>query len=169
LRSTCGHSLTELPSLEGRGWGWVGERSEPSYAHATRHRIDPELTRRARELHNNPTPAELAVWRRIARYRPAFTRQLVVPPFIIDPACRRAKLGIEFDGSHHATQIEADARRTAFLEGKGGGSFGCGMATCSAIPMAPSCILAEAAECLGGTHPQPLPSREGRSRASRQR
>jgi len=81
-----------------------------------RHRIDPELTRRARELRNNPT---LAVWRRIARYRPAFTRQLVVPPFIIDLACRKARLGIEFDGGHHATQIEADARRTAFLEGKG--------------------------------------------------
>jgi hypothetical protein len=25
-------------------------------------------------------------------------------------------------------------------------------------------ILARAAECLGGTHPQPLPSREGRAR-----
>lgn len=67
-----------------------------------RHRIDPELTRRARALRNNPTPTELAVWHRIARYRPAFTRQLVVPPFIIDLACRKAKLGIEFDGSQHA-------------------------------------------------------------------
>ncbi|HEX7655469.1 MAG TPA: DUF559 domain-containing protein, partial [Sphingomonas sp.] len=78
-----------------------------------RHRIDPELTRRARELRNNPTPAELAVWHRIARYRPAFTRQLVVAPFIIDLACRKAKLGVELDGSQHAAQIEADDRRTA--------------------------------------------------------
>ena len=84
-----------------------------------RHRIDPELTRRARELRNSPTPTELVVWHRIARYRPAFTRQLVVPPFIIDLACRKARLGIEFDGSQHAEQVKADARRTAFLQIKG--------------------------------------------------
>jgi hypothetical protein len=28
-------------------------------------------------------------------------------------------------------------------------------------------LLAQAAECLGGTHPQPLPSREGRIRKPR--
>ena len=28
-------------------------------------------------------------------------------------------------------------------------------------------ILLKAAECLGGTHPQPLPSREGRKRRPR--
>ncbi|BCA57598.1 hypothetical protein HMP06_0367 [Sphingomonas sp. HMP6] len=32
---------------------------------------------------------------------------------------------------------------------------------------AASRILAETAECLGGTHPQPLPSREGRKRTPR--
>jgi len=84
-----------------------------------RDRIDPELTRRARERRNNPAPAELAVWRRIARYRPAFTRQLIVPPFITDLACRKAKLGVEFDGGHHAEQVEFDGRITRFLEGKG--------------------------------------------------
>ena len=107
-----------LPAREGAG-GWVGERSEPSYARAMRPRIDPELTRRARALRNNPTPTGLAIWHRIARYRAAFTGQLVVVPFIIDLACRKAKLGVEFDGSQHAAQIEADGRRTAFLERRG--------------------------------------------------
>jgi very-short-patch-repair endonuclease len=135
-----------------------------------RHRIDPELTRRARELHNNPTPAELAVWRRIARYQPAFTRQLVVPPFIIDLACRKAKLGVEFDGAHHAEQVEADDRRTAFLEGKGWRIIRLWNSDVLSNPDgAVLHILAEAAECLGGTHPRPLPFREGKSRASRQR
>ena len=132
------------------------------------HRIDPELTRRARELRNNPMPTELAVWHRIARYRPSFTRQLVVPPFIIDLACRKARLGVEFDGSHHAGQVEADARRTAFLQGKGWRIIRLWNSDVLANPDgAVLHILAEAAECLGGTHPQPLPFREGRSRASR--
>lgn len=134
-----------------------------------RHRIDPELTRRARGLRNNPTPTELAIWRRISRYRPAFTRQLVVPPFIIDLACRKARLGVEFDGSQHAEQVEADARRTAFLQAKGWRIIRLWNSDVLDNPEgAVSYILAEAAECLGGTHPQPLPCREGRSRVSRQ-
>jgi very-short-patch-repair endonuclease len=68
-------------------------------------RIDPEMTRRARELRNNPTPAERRIWLRISCFRPRFTRQLVVGRFIVDPACREAKLAIEFDGSQH---IESD-------------------------------------------------------------
>ncbi|HSI17470.1 MAG TPA: DUF559 domain-containing protein [Sphingomonas sp.] len=82
-------------------------------------RIDPELTRRARALRNNPTPAERAIWHLVSRYRPAFTRQLVVAPFIIDLACREARLGVEFDGSQHAEQAAADQRRTEYLERQG--------------------------------------------------
>ncbi|HVI98835.1 MAG TPA: DUF559 domain-containing protein [Sphingomonas sp.] len=135
-----------------------------------RHRIDPELTRRARDLRNNPTPTELAVWQRIAHYRPAFTRQLVVPPFIIDLACRKARLGVEFDGSQHAEQVMADARRTAFLNRKGWRIIRLwNSEVLGNLDGAVLHILAEAAECLGGTHPQPLPGREGRSRVSRQR
>ena len=133
-----------------------------------RPRIDPELTRRARALRNNPTPTGLAIWHRIARYRAAFTGQLVVVPFIIDLACRKAKLGVEFDGSQHAAQIEADGRRTAFLERRGWRIIRLWNSDVLANPDgAVLYILAEAAECLGGTHPQPLPCREGRSRMSR--
>jgi very-short-patch-repair endonuclease len=112
-------------------------------------------------LRNNPTPAELAVWHRISRYRPAFTRQLVVPPFIVDLACRKAKLGIEFDGSQHLDSVAADARRTAVLESKGWRIIRLWNSDVLANPDgAAEFILSEAAECLGGTHPNPsLPGR----------
>jgi len=32
-------------------------------------RVDPILTARARDLRNNPTPAEIAIWHRLSRYR----------------------------------------------------------------------------------------------------
>jgi len=130
-----------------------------------RHRIDPELTRRARELRNNPTPTELAVWHRISRYRPAFTRQLVIAPFIVDLACRTAKLGIEFDGGQHIERIAEDVRRTAYLERKGWRIIRLWNSEVLANPDGATLhILSVAAECLGGTHPQPLPFREGRKK-----
>jgi very-short-patch-repair endonuclease len=128
-------------------------------------RIDPELTRRARALRNNPTPAERAIWHLISCYRPAFTRQLVVAPFIIDLACREARLGVEFDGSQHAEQVTVDQRRTEYLERLGWRIIRLWNSDVLANPAgAAQYILSEAAECLGGTHPQPLPSREGRKK-----
>src|SRR3569623_68801 len=115
-----------------------------------RHRIDPELTRRARELRNNPTPAERAIWHLVSRYRPAFTRQLVVPPFIIDLACRQAMLGVEFDGSQHIEQAAADQRRTAYLERKGWRIIRLWNSDVLAnAEGAAQHILSEAAACLG--------------------
>jgi len=119
-------------------------------------------------LRNNPTETELAVWHLISRYRPAFTRQLVVAPFIIDLACRQAKLGIEFDGSQHITQATRDERRSAYLRDKGWKVIRFWNSEVLSNPEGTiQHILAEAAECLGGTHPQPLPFREGRRRAHR--
>ena len=133
-------------------------------------RVDPRLTARARELRNHPTPAELAIWQRICRYRPAFTRQLVEAPFIIDLACRQAKLAVEVDGSQHVAALDADARRTRFLEAQGWQVLRLWNSDVLANPDgAVRHILEIAAECLGGTHPQPLPSREGRARQPRTR
>jgi very-short-patch-repair endonuclease len=126
------------------------------------HRIDPTLTARARELRNNPTPAERAVWHRISQYRPAFTRQLVVAPFIVDLACRQAKLAVELDGSQHLDAVASDARRTRFLEAQGWCVLRLWNTDMLTNPDgAVLHILERAAECLGGTHPQPLPFREG--------
>ena len=133
-------------------------------------RVDPKLTARARELRNNPTLAESAVWVRISRFRPPFTRQLVEAPFIIDLACRKAKLAIEFDGSQHLEAIPADNWRTAFLESRGWHVIRLWNSQVLENPDgAVLYILERAAECLGGTHPQPLPSREGRKRMPRYR
>jgi len=69
----------------------LASEAKPRYARDMLRRVDPRLTAYARELRNNPTPAELAIWHRVSRYRPAFTRQLVEAPYIIDLACRRAR------------------------------------------------------------------------------
>lgn len=132
-------------------------------------RIDPEMTRRARALRGNATKAERTMWRLLSQYRPKFTRQLVVGPFILDLACREAKLAVEVDGGQHADS-EADARRTHWLEAEGWTvvRFWNSDVAENAAGVA-EMILVRAAECLGGTHPQPLPSREGRVRRPRLR
>ena len=130
-------------------------------------RIDPELTRRARALRTNATDTERALWRLLSRYRPPFTRQHIVGRFVIDLACREAKLAIEIDGSQHVDNV-ADAARTRWLEGEGWTVIRFWNSEVRDNPHGVAeAILLKAAECLGGTHPQPLPSREGRKRDSR--
>ena len=130
-------------------------------------RIDPELTRRARALRTNATDTERALWHLLSRYRPPFTRQHIVGRFILDLACREAKLAIEIDGSQHVDNV-ADAARTRWLEGEGWTVIRFWNSEVRDNPHAVAeAILLKAAECLGGTHPQPLPSREGRKRDSR--
>jgi len=159
-----------LPSLKGRGWGWVGERSEASLS--LRHAATDffRADRPGSGAAQNPTPTELAVWHLISRYRPPFTRQHIEAPFIIDLVCRRAKLAVEFDGSQHLDTVEADTRRTAYLQSKGWRVIRLWNSDVLANPQgATEHILLKAAECLGGTHPQPLPSKEGRERRRRYR
>ena len=124
-------------------------------------------TDRARELRNGATPEERRLWSLLSRYRPKFTRQLPIGPFYGDLACRHAKLVVEIDGSQHI-ECEADAVRTAFLKREGWTviRFWNGEVQENPDGVAEA-ILLKAAECLGGTHPQPLPSREGRNRRRR--
>ena len=130
-------------------------------------RIDVVLTRRARALRGTPTDAERVLWRLLSRYRPKFTRQLPIGPYIADFACRQARLVIEVDGSQHADS-KRDLARTRFLESEGWTVIRFWNSDVATNPdgVAES-ILVKAAECLGGTHPQPLPSREGRPRRHR--
>jgi len=131
-------------------------------------RIPKRLTARAREMRSNPTEAERALWPLLSRFRPKFTRQCSVPPFVIDLACRQARLGVEFDGSHHLEQLEYDEHRTAFLRGQGWTIIRLRNTEVLTNPEgAATYVLEKAAECLGGTHPQPLPCREGRKRVRR--
>jgi very-short-patch-repair endonuclease len=130
-------------------------------------RVDPEHTARARALRNDATPAERTLWRLLSRYRPKFTRQLPIGPFIADLACREARLIVEFDGSQHLDSAR-DERRTHFLNAEGWTVIRFWNSEVSDNPSGVAeAIVLKAAECLGGTHPQPLPSREGRVRRRR--
>ncbi|WP_236626891.1 endonuclease domain-containing protein [Sphingomonas sp. MM-1] len=101
----------------------------------------------------------------MSRYRPRFTRQLVVGPYILDIACRSAGLAIECDGSQHLDAHDYDARRDQFLADQGWVVLRFWNGEVLANPDGVvEAILARTAECLGGTHPQPLPFREGRKK-----
>jgi len=147
-----------------------GERSELCYAGEMR-RVPEQFTRNARELRNNATKAERLLWVRLRRYRPRFTRQLVIEPYIIDLACRELKLAIELDGSQHAEAVEYDGRRTSYLESLGWIVLRLWNNEVVENPDgAAEFVLARCQERLGGaTHPQPLPFREGRVRRPRLR
>ncbi len=128
-------------------------------------RVDPTLTHHARALRNASAKAERLLWLRLRQYRPRFTRQLVVGPYIIDLACREARLAIEVDGSQHAEATSAyDAKRTDHLERLGWHVVRLWNNDVETNPDgAAEFILLKCAEILG-THPQPLPSREGSKR-----
>jgi very-short-patch-repair endonuclease len=127
-------------------------------------RVKVEATERARALRSNATREEREIWRLLSRYRPKFTRQLPIGPYIVDLACRRAKLVVEIDGGQHADS-ERDRTRDQWLSEQGWTVLRIWNSDVRTNPLgAAEAILARAAECLGGTHPQPLPSREGRQR-----
>ncbi|WP_394999269.1 endonuclease domain-containing protein [Sphingomonas sp.] len=133
-------------------------------------RIAERLTGHARDLRNDGTRPERILWRLLSRYRPRFTRQLVVGPYIVDLACRTARVAVELDGDQHALAQGYDARRTAFLEAEGWVvvRYWNSDVVENAAGVADA-ILRACAERLEGTHPQPLPSREGRTRQPRSR
>ena len=116
-------------------------------------RIDPILTAHARGLRTAATKQERALWRILSRYRPKFTRQLPIGPFIADFACRRAKLVVEVDGSQHIDSA-SDEARTRCLKSEGWIVIRFWNSDVSANPEGVAeAILLKAAECLGGTHP----------------
>ena len=132
-------------------------------------RVPPSLTANARQLRNNATPAERAIWARICTYRPRFTRQLRIGGYIVDLACRTAKVGVEFDGSQHHDQIKYDTSRTAFLEALGWHVVRVWNSDVLANPDGAAQHILETVAQRIATHPRPLPSREGRTRHPRAR
>ncbi len=133
-----------------------------------RRRVPELLTTRARQLRGDATDVERLLWVRLRQYRPRFTRQLVVGRYIVDLACREAKLAVELDGAQHLNTLTYDAERTRWLDRQGWRVLRLWNTEVRANPDgAAEHILLAAAECLGGTHPQPLPCREGRRRGPR--
>jgi very-short-patch-repair endonuclease len=127
-------------------------------------RVEIANTQRARALRSKATPEERKMWELLTRFRPKFTRQLPIGRYVADLACREARLVVEIDGSQHADS-EPDRRRDQLLQEQGWSVLRLWNSDVRANPVgAAEAILARAAECLGGTHPLPLPSREGRAR-----
>jgi very-short-patch-repair endonuclease len=78
-------------------------------------------SKRARDLRQSATTAEVRLWsalrhRRLAGYR--FRRQHPIGPYIVDFACTRHMLIVEADGGQHAENPQ-DERRTKWLEKQG--------------------------------------------------
>ena len=143
------------------------EARQIRYVPAMSRRIRYDDTQRARDLRNNATRHERKLWAMITRLRPKFTRQLPIGPYFADFACRQAKLIVELDGSQHA-ESERDQRRDAFLSQEGWTVLRrWNKELDENAEGVMEAIMNHAAECLGGTHPQPLPSREGRARRRR--
>jgi len=144
------------------------KRASAKFGHMTR-RIPKPLTDRARLLRREATPQERAIWRLLSRFRPKSTRQLPIGPYTADLACREARLIVELDGSQHLNSAH-DLARTRYLNRQGWTVIRFWNEDVDSNPEGVGeAILAKAAECLGGTHPQPLPSREGRQRRARSR
>ncbi|HYW16397.1 MAG TPA: DUF559 domain-containing protein [Allosphingosinicella sp.] len=130
-------------------------------------RVPRRLTDRARDLRTRATKQERILWRILSRYRPKFTRQLPIEPYIADLACRQARLVVEIDGSQHIGSPK-DETRTRDLQSDGWTVIRFWNSEVNGNPEGVAeAILQKAAECLGGIHPQPLPSKEGRQRRRR--
>ncbi len=74
---------------------------------------------RGRKLRRNAPDAEQSLWMRLRRHQihgVKFRRQEPIAHYVVDFCCLTLKLVIEVDGGQHGEQMEADARRTEFLE-----------------------------------------------------
>ena len=71
------------------------------------------LTGTARKLRRDMTEAEKRLWSRLHASQienSKFVRQFPIDNFIVDFACRSAKLVVELDGGQHSENVRDDAR-----------------------------------------------------------
>lgn len=81
----------------------------------------PRDPNRARELRNDATPTECALWSalRSSQLGAKFSRQMQIGKIFADFLCRELDLVIECDGVSHDREPERDMRRDAWLRGQG--------------------------------------------------
>jgi very-short-patch-repair endonuclease len=84
----------------------------------------PPLKARRKELRNNPTPAEAALWKHLQRRQilgKKFRRQFSIGRYIVDFFCVDCGLAVEVDGAPHFQDLKAEyeATRTAYLSKAG--------------------------------------------------
>lgn len=80
---------------------------------------NPKLKSRAKELRNNSTKAEVALWmglkgRKVLGLQ--FYRQRMIGNYIVDFYCKKLKLAIEVDDISHDMKSDYDERRTEILQ-----------------------------------------------------
>ena len=83
--------------------------------------VGKRLTGVARKLRGDMTDAERRLWSHLRASQldgAKFTRQLPIGDFVVDFACRSARLAVELDGGQHA-ENSADDARTAIIEAHG--------------------------------------------------
>lgn len=85
---------------------------------------NPKLKERARQLRQNMTPGEIALWRHLKGKQMCghdFDRQRPIDQFIVDFYCKKLMLAIEIDGSSHDSQEvqQRDMERQTRLESLG--------------------------------------------------
>jgi very-short-patch-repair endonuclease len=98
-----------------------GEVDREASGSGSRFARTPTMTARARKLRGNMTEAEARLWRALRRDQLNglnFRRQHPIGPFTLDFYCSSLRLAIELDGGQHASQKQADERRTRFLSEK---------------------------------------------------
>ena len=83
--------------------------------------VQKRLTGVARKLRNDMTDAERRLWSHLRASQLGgvkFTRQLPIGDFVVDFACRSARIAVELDGGQHADN-PADDVRTRIIEAHG--------------------------------------------------
>lgn len=77
---------------------------------------------KARQLRQNPTEAERALWRHLRLRQLAgckFRRQQPLVRYIVDFVCFENQLVIELDGGQHCEQVAYDVARSEWLRAQG--------------------------------------------------
>ena len=124
--------------------------------------MDPRVSRlrdRARQLRRDQTEAEHRLWTRLRARQlcgAKFRRQRPIGHFIADFCCVEYGLVVELDGGHHAEQVEADHRRSAFLERSG---YRVLRFWDNEVMENIEAVLEQITAVLSDPHPNPLPVR----------
>ena len=129
---------------------------------------------RARSLRSRATESERALWdilRRRQQWGLRFRRQHPIGPFVVDFVCLERRLIVEVDGDvhEHASRIESDLKRDAWLESQrfkivripSGIATEDSERTCAIIAEA---LGPETIDGVRSPHPRPFPREGGRGK-----
>lgn len=110
-----------LPEGEGEMPSVTGAAGAVHGLHTANMRIYAQLKQYARQMRQDPTPAERILWRALRGEKAGayFRRQHVLGTFIVDFVSLENRLVIEVDGDIHDHQQAEDALRTEWLNQTG--------------------------------------------------